>query len=73
MTKKQKTSTAMLICQRFGGAAKLARAVDAEYSTVLSWMHRDRIPQTWFARILEAAQRLEISLDAHDLIYGERR
>ncbi|MGE0725890.1 MAG: carph-isopro domain-containing protein [Alphaproteobacteria bacterium] len=50
--------------EAFGGPSKLARALDAPVSTVLSWSAKKRIPRWWRTAIETAAEREGVDLPA---------
>lgn len=54
------------IISKFGGQTKLAAELGCTQSAIAHWKRRGAIPSREISRILQAAERLGIELDAND-------
>lgn len=69
-TQLQTLSPAALAVQRYGSAARLARALQRHPAQVCRWLKRGTIPSRLLPALLRQAESDGVSLTAEDLILG---
>lgn len=66
MSKAPETSLANRMVAKFGGKSALAAAISEPESTVRGWIERSTIPVKYHRPIVDAADRLGITLTEED-------
>lgn len=68
--KKTHITPVELVITMFGGVRKLAKCIGRDPAAVSRWRKNGLVPTQVQRKVLEAAIAREISITAHDIIYG---